>query len=254
MIFRSIMLLFLVIVIGGCSRNEVIVDDIKIEEVIEENVVVVEDSLIFLTIDNLKELGVPYIKHIEQYSKIYSLYPGLVASIIKAESNFRHDAKSMKNAIGLMQIIPDQAGREVNKLFFKNDEPIDDSLLYDPSFNIRVGCAYIYYLKKYYFVDIEDEMSKRYFVIAAYNMGVGKLVKTLFNEDDIINIENYNRLGDYEKLQAKLQIIIDNVNQMNRAEVKEYLTNNLLYNETVDYLDKVVSCIDEWLENVEVNI
>ena len=48
-----------------------------------------------------KELG---INEIEVYSNMYNLDDSIIASLINVESSYKADAKSNKNAIGLMQI------------------------------------------------------------------------------------------------------------------------------------------------------
>ncbi len=45
-----------------------------------------------------------YMNYVEKYSKEYNLDPYFVMAVMKAESNFDEDAKSNKDARGLMQI------------------------------------------------------------------------------------------------------------------------------------------------------
>ena len=246
--------ILIAILIASCSKKEIVNEEQYMINVIDstsfEEEDIIEDTIVPLTVKNLTSLRIPYLKDIVQNSKTYSLHPELVAGIIKQESRFIYNRRSSANAIGLMQIVPDKAGHEVNKIFYKNNEPIADSLLYDPSFNIKVGCAYIYYLKKYYFSDIRNEISKRYCVISAYNTGVGNVVKALVKENDTKNIDGYEKLKSYEKFKIKMQIATTKINSMSHSEVKEYLKNNLPYEETRDYLEKVTAYIDEWKDTI----
>ena len=84
----------------------------------------------------------------------YKLSPQLVLSIIAVESNFNTAALSPKNAMGLMQLIPQTAAR------FGVINP------FDAQQNIRGGMAYLRWLLAYYEGDVV-------LVAAAYNAGEG---------------------------------------------------------------------------------
>ncbi len=84
----------------------------------------------------------------------FGIHPGLAFAFIRAESNFDSHAVSLKNAQGLMQLIPETATRfRVKKLF-------------DPEQNIRGGLAYLRWLLAYFQGDVG-------LVAAAYNAGEG---------------------------------------------------------------------------------
>jgi len=82
----------------------------------------------------------------------YSIDPKLVLAIIAVESNFQVKAQSSKDAMGLMQLIPDTAER----FNIKN--------AFDASQNIKGGVRYLRWLLSYYHGDIR-------LVVAAYNAG-----------------------------------------------------------------------------------
>ena len=84
----------------------------------------------------------------------YRVAPKLVLTIMAIESNFNHAAVSPKNAMGLMQLVPDTAAR-----FNVQDA-------YDPKQNIRGGLAYLRWLLAYFEGDLT-------LVAAAYNAGEG---------------------------------------------------------------------------------
>ena len=90
----------------------------------------------------------------------YRVQPGLALAIMKAESNFDAAALSPKNAMGLMQLIPETAER-----FAVKDA-------YDPKQNIRGGLAYLRWLLAYYEGNVN-------LVAAAYNAGEGTVDKYL---------------------------------------------------------------------------
>ncbi len=114
-----------------------------------------------------------YSECIVKYSYKYKLDPYLVSAIIKTESNFNKDAKSNKNAYGLMQITPDTAKWAAEKMNIKN---FNVEMLNDADFNISMGCWYLSNLKE----EFNDNME---LVLAAYNGGRGNVQKWLKNSE-----------------------------------------------------------------------
>ncbi len=84
----------------------------------------------------------------------YGVSPRLVMAVIRAESNFDPGAVSVKNAQGLMQLIPETSLR------FNVRKP------FDPEQNIRGGLSYLRWLLAYF----EGNVA---LVAAAYNAGEG---------------------------------------------------------------------------------
>ncbi len=84
----------------------------------------------------------------------FRLDPRLVMALIGTESNFDPNARSPKNAFGLMQLIPETAAR------FQVTDPLD------PAQNLRGGMAYLSWLLSYYRGDV-------ILALAAYNAGEG---------------------------------------------------------------------------------
>lgn len=82
-------------------------------------------------------------EEIISYAKEFNLSPALIASVINIESSFKVNAKSNKDAIGLMQIKLSTA----NYLNDLNNKPyIDENELFKPKTNIEYGCKYLKYL------------------------------------------------------------------------------------------------------------
>jgi len=103
---------------------------------------------------------------IDKYCTEYDLDRYLVMGVIKAESNYIHDAHSGV-ARGLMQITDDTAEWIAQRLEieFSGDD------IENPEINIRMGCYYLDYLiEKYKDVDV---------ALAAYNGGMGNVNKWL---------------------------------------------------------------------------
>ena len=94
----------------------------------------------------------PLVNFVKLMAPDYQLAPGLVLAFMATESNFNAAAVSPKNALGLMQLIPDTATR------FGVRNPLD------PAQNIRGGMAYLRWLMAYFEGDVT-------LVAAAYNAG-----------------------------------------------------------------------------------
>ncbi|MCU0898186.1 MAG: transglycosylase SLT domain-containing protein [Burkholderiales bacterium] len=84
----------------------------------------------------------------------HAVSPQLALAIARAESNFEPSARSPKNALGVMQLIPETAAR------------FNVRNVYDPADNIRGGVIYLRWLLAYY-------RGRVPLAIAAYNAGEG---------------------------------------------------------------------------------
>ncbi|HEX9160609.1 MAG TPA: transglycosylase SLT domain-containing protein [Thermoanaerobaculia bacterium] len=113
------------------------------------------------TLEHVKEqffrAEVPYGSLIYREAKRNGLAPELVAAVIEAESDFRPRLVSNKNALGLMQIVP-----ETGRLMGAED-------LFNPAQNIAAGTKYLRYLF--------DRFSDQRIALAAYNAGEGNVEK-----------------------------------------------------------------------------
>lgn len=95
----------------------------------------------------------------------------LVLSIIKQESKFDKNAKSNKDAFGLMQLTFLTAKEQAEKL----DMEISINDLYVPEINIKLGVNYLNYL----FGIFGDKQ----LVLLSYNAGLGNVNKWLENNE-----------------------------------------------------------------------
>ena len=122
-----------------------------------------------------------YSEYISKYSTKYEVDENLIYALIKAESKFKADAISNKNAIGLMQLMPATA----EEIASKNNIELTEENILEPEVNIEIGTTYISsLLKKYECTEI---------AIAAYNAGIGNVDKWIENgtiKADGSNIEN----------------------------------------------------------------
>ena len=84
----------------------------------------------------------------------------LVRAVIKVESNGRINARSHKDARGLMQVIPPTAKRM----------GVNPSYLYMPEHNITAGTRYLAYLNRMFSGNLD-------YILAGYNAGEGAVQK-----------------------------------------------------------------------------
>ncbi|RQD66705.1 MAG: DUF3393 domain-containing protein [Desulfonatronovibrio sp. MSAO_Bac4] len=149
----------------------------------------------------------------------YNLETALIYAIIEAESSFNPYAVSHVPAYGLMQIVPETGGRDAHRLIYSRDGIPTRDYLFVPENNIRMGSAYLHILFTRYLSRIKNARSKEYCVISGYNTGSGNVLRA------------FDRNRDRA---------FDRINSMNSSQVYNHLVRNLPYQETRNYLPKVV--------------
>lgn len=143
-----------------------------------------------------------YLDEILSLSEEYKVDPIWVISVVTVESGFNPNAKSHKNARGLMQVRPNTAKhlRDLLKMQVEHDQSGDD--LYSPNENLELG---VFYLKR-----LLQNFRYRYdLATVAYNVGPNSLRNSLKEESIVIEDNNYLRkvniiYGSYLKPYLKL--------------------------------------------------
>ena len=131
-----------------------------------------------------------YSEYVEKYSKEYEVDDKLIYAIIKAESNFKEDAESHKNAKGLMQLMNSTAEDVAKSIKLNYSE--DD--LAKPDTNIKLGVKYL--------SDLIEKYDGIELALAAYNAGSGNVdnwIKDGILKSDGSDIENipYKETNNY---------------------------------------------------------
>jgi soluble lytic murein transglycosylase-like protein len=157
--------------------------------------------------------------YVERHSKKFKISSCLIYAVIEAESNFNVTAASPASAYGLMQLVPESGGRAAYRMVYGSDEIPSREYLEDPDKNIELGAAYLR-LSGDFFAGVKDQLSREYCQIAAYNTGAGNVLKAFG--------------GGYSQA-------IEMINSLSAPEVYEQLTTNLPYEETRNYLPKVLA-------------
>lgn len=128
---------------------------------------------------------VHYSAEVAHYAAVNNLDPLLVHAVIRVESGYNPRALSHKGARGLMQLMPETA-----RWVASHDDTsnvFDESLLYDPEINVRLGTRYLR--------DLMDEFDGRLVVaLAAYNAGRGNVSKWLSTQTWDGRVEGVDRI------------------------------------------------------------
>lgn len=115
---------------------------------------------------------IKHLSYVEKYSQEFNLDTALVLSIINTESKFNEQALSVKDARGLMQLLPSTANWGAQSLGIDN---FNEEMLYDIETNIHIGCWYLDKLLKQYNGNVTT-------ALCAYNAGSGNVARWLKNE------------------------------------------------------------------------
>lgn len=102
---------------------------------------------------------------VAEAAKDAGLDPHLVLAVVAAESGGDPKAVSKAGARGLMQLMPATAAEQAGKLRMAD---YDVERLFEIDVNLRIGCAYLAYLLRYY-----DGVEP--FALGAYNAGMGRV-------------------------------------------------------------------------------
>lgn len=168
-----------------------------------------------------------YLAGAKQAASKWKIDPALVMAIAHTESHFNPLARSHIPAFGLMQIVPSSAGKDASKLMYGKSRLLTSDELYNPSFNLDTGSAYLSMLQTRYLKRITNPKTRLFCTIAAYNTGTGNVAKAFIG-------------------QASMQRAYPVINQLSPERVFEILKTDLPYKETRKYLVKVTNHMDSY--------
>ncbi len=118
-----------------------------------------------------------YEEAVSTYAEKNDLPKNLVYAVIKAESNFKPEATSPKDAVGLMQILAPTGEWIFQKIGIEN---FNEEMLKNPDVNIEAGCYYLSYLLKRY-------QGNKKCALAAYNAGAANVDAWLSHKENSKN-------------------------------------------------------------------
>lgn len=172
---------------------------------------------------------VEYTDYVKESAEEYNVDPLLILSVIRVESDFKPEAQSHMNAIGLMQLVPETAEWISNKMGIEFDE----SMLKDPKQNIELGTYYLSYLMNH-FGDID-------LAVVAYNGGMGNVQKWI--DEDLVG-PNRKGLENIPITEARNYII----------KVDENYDIYKKYYGTIELTDDLHKSPKTWLRNFLIEV
>lgn len=179
--------------------------------------------------DHLQKRAEKVEDFVYEFSEEYRVDPALVFAIIHVESHFNPTAASHANAYGLMQLVPKTGGRDAYRRIFNEDGIPTKEFLFEPSNNIQMGTTFVDIMRSNYFDRAEDELTREYLLICAYNTGAGN-VSVAYTGD------------------TNLSKAFSTINSMSPEENYNHLRENLEYAEARNYLKKVTTQRDKYSE------
>ena len=172
-----------------------------------------------------------YLASAKESANKWNIDPALVMAIAHTESHFNPLARSHIPAFGLMQIVPSSAGKDASKLMYGKSRLLTSNELYNPSFNLDTGGAYLSMLQTRYLKRITNPQTRLHCTIAAYNTGTGNVAKAFIGR-------------------ASMQRAYPVINQLTPEAVFEILKKDLPYKETRKYLVKVTNHLKNYSQLV----
>lgn len=169
---------------------------------------------------------------VTKFAEQYRISPSLVFAVIRTESNFNPFAVSSAPAYGLMQLVPSSGGREAYRKAKGRDSIPSRDYLFDPENNVELGTAYLNVLSYNLLEQIENTVSREYCVISAYNTGPRNV---------------------YKAFAPNAGTAINQINSLQPPAVYERLRGHLPYQETRDYLTKVVTFRKQFITSTEAD-
>jgi len=103
----------------------------------------------------------------------HGISPRLLEAMAVVESNLDPNAVSRAGAIGILQVVPHSAGREVYRLRGRPGQPTPEALT-QPEYNAEIAAEYLAWLKGYFGQEAPPEV-----VVAAFNAGPSRVNRCL---------------------------------------------------------------------------
>lgn len=171
--------------------------------------------------DYLQKAAKKYRGLVYSNAKRFDIDTNVIYAIIHTESYFDPFARSPIPAFGLMQLVPNSGGKDAYEYVYKKKAKPSEKYLYNPQNNILLGTAYMNKIINVYFKGVHDKETAYILSIAAYNTGIGNVSKAITGRKSLDGVPEI-------------------VNNMTSAEVCALLLEKLPYDETKQYLERVL--------------
>ena len=177
--------------------------------------------------DYLSESARRYQEQVLIEAQRRDLPASLVYAIMETESHFNPRARSHIPAFGLMQLVPSSGGLDAYNYVYGEKLVLGPEYYFNPDKNVELGAAYLDLLLTRYLRAIEDEESRVYCAIAAYNTGAGNVARSFVGRTSV-------------------SAAAPKINALTPQEVFDHMVVNLPYEETRNYLKKVTKARERY--------
>jgi len=177
------------------------------------------EAKISMVPDHISIRAKKYLNTVNEQGQRFDVEPQLILAIIHTESFFNPMARSSRNALGLMQLIPRYGARDAYNFVYKDDKVLPAEYLYDPKNNVELGTAYIHLLTHRHFRKIKDSLKNQYLAICGYNWGPTAVQKKIVKRHNVDSL-------DSKKLYALLR---KNTPQETRDYLKKVIERMRMY-------------------------
>jgi len=177
--------------------------------------------------DYLSESAKRYQEQVIFEAQRRELPASLVYAIIETESHFNPRARSHVPAFGLMQLVPSSGGLDAYNYVYGEKRVLGPEYYFNPDQNVELGTAYLDLLLSRYLRAIDDEQSRVYCAIAAYNTGAGNVARSFTGNTSVSGAAPI-------------------INGLTPQAVFDHMVVNLPYEETRDYLRKVTKARERY--------
>jgi len=172
--------------------------------------------------DHLRVRLQRFLPYVVQHARTWNIKPSYLLAFMHQESMFnplavgdvRFGGKIL-HAQGLMQLVPEFAGREINRRVLNEDVPPAVDTLRDPSRNIWYGAAYLSYMRDERFLSRADNDRDKsmWLSVVAYNAGANFVLRNVLprvnpqgsREDFYLQLQRAAEPNDYLEKITKLQ-------------------------------------------------
>ena len=178
-------------------------------------------------VDYLSESAQRYQNQVIEEANRRGLPPSLVYAIMETESHFNPRARSHIPAFGLMQLVPSSGGLDAYHYVYGEKLVLGPEYYFNPDQNVELGTAYLDLLLTRYLRAVDNEESRTLCAIAAYNTGAGNVARSFSG-------------GTSVRGAAPL------INALEPEAVYEHLIANLPYEETRNYVKKVIKARERY--------
>ncbi len=191
--------------------------------------------------DHLEKRARRWKPAVDRAAARWNLPADLVWAVIQTESYFNPNARSHVPAFGLMQLVPRYGGAEAWEIVHgRKGEPAPD-VLYNGNDNIELGAAYLHKLRDVYYRKVEQPAKAEVLIICAYNTGPGNLNKALTSTGGSERLTSGRNKGFKrpQNASSRFKDALPVVERLDEESLRQKLLQDLPWQETVDYLQKV---------------